>query len=100
MALIKCPECGKKVSDIAHSCPKCGAPIKEDEYEEEQTIQLTSKNLKAQGCLSLFIIVLGFILAAIGGKTNESVAHAGAYIVLFGILWLIIARIRVWWHHK
>lgn len=27
MALIKCPECGNDVSNIATSCPKCGYPI-------------------------------------------------------------------------
>ena len=28
MALIKCPECGKEISDAAESCPNCGYPIK------------------------------------------------------------------------
>lgn len=27
MALIKCPECGKRVSDKAGNCPNCGCPI-------------------------------------------------------------------------
>ncbi len=27
MAMIKCPECGKDVSDKAKSCPNCGCPI-------------------------------------------------------------------------
>lgn len=27
MALIKCPECGREVSDKAESCPQCGYPI-------------------------------------------------------------------------
>ncbi|MDE5803214.1 MAG: zinc-ribbon domain-containing protein [Lachnospiraceae bacterium] len=27
MALIKCPECGKEISDKASSCPGCGYPI-------------------------------------------------------------------------
>lgn len=27
MALIKCPECGRQVSDMASSCPQCGCPI-------------------------------------------------------------------------
>lgn len=27
MALIKCPECGKEISDRAASCPNCGYPI-------------------------------------------------------------------------
>ena len=26
MALIKCYECGKKISDLAEFCPHCGAP--------------------------------------------------------------------------
>ena len=28
MALITCPECGRKVSDMAAACPDCGYPIK------------------------------------------------------------------------
>ncbi len=27
MALIKCPECGKDISDKAKACPNCGCPI-------------------------------------------------------------------------
>lgn len=27
MALIKCPECGRQISDKAASCPNCGCPI-------------------------------------------------------------------------
>ena len=26
MGLVKCPDCGKKISDIAESCPGCGRP--------------------------------------------------------------------------
>lgn len=28
MALIKCTDCGEKISKKAKSCPKCGAPVK------------------------------------------------------------------------
>jgi rRNA maturation endonuclease Nob1 len=28
MALIKCTECGKEISDKAKTCPSCGAPVK------------------------------------------------------------------------
>ena len=27
MALIKCPECGKQISNKATSCPDCGFPM-------------------------------------------------------------------------
>ena len=30
MALIKCPECKKKISDQCDSCPNCGYPLKEN----------------------------------------------------------------------
>jgi hypothetical protein len=30
MSLIKCPECSKKVSDKAISCPDCGYPIRQE----------------------------------------------------------------------
>ena len=27
MALIKCPECGKEISNRANACPNCGCPV-------------------------------------------------------------------------
>ena len=27
MALIKCSECGREISDKASSCPHCGCPV-------------------------------------------------------------------------
>lgn len=36
MALIKCPECGNKVSDQAANCPKCGYELREDTKEKKK----------------------------------------------------------------
>lgn len=30
MAMIKCPECGREISDKAEKCPHCGCPIKDN----------------------------------------------------------------------
>lgn len=30
MALIKCPECKKKISDEAYACIHCGYPLRKD----------------------------------------------------------------------
>lgn len=35
MALIKCPECGKEISDKAASCPNCGFPITQGNVTQE-----------------------------------------------------------------
>ncbi len=38
MALIKCPECKKKISDKCENCPQCGYPInKICETDESQS---------------------------------------------------------------
>lgn len=46
MALIKCPECGKEVSDKAQSCPNCGFGIVE--YYENKRIQAKEEILRKQ----------------------------------------------------
>ena len=35
MALIKCPECGKEVSDKAAACIHCGCPIQKVHTEQQ-----------------------------------------------------------------
>lgn len=37
MALIKCEECGKEISDRAVACPNCGCPV-------EHKKQIVKKN--------------------------------------------------------
>lgn len=45
MALIKCPECGKEISDKAKSCPQCGYPItKENSTRVESNLTPDTKN--------------------------------------------------------
>lgn len=44
MGLIKCPECGKEISDLAQNCPNCGRPL--------QINVQTQQNVSAQGTMS------------------------------------------------
>ena len=44
MALIKCPECGKEISDAAIVCPQCGFPIAQaSDQKPAPTAQLVRK---------------------------------------------------------
>lgn len=38
MALIKCPECSREVSEQANSCPHCGFPIKKQSHKDIENI--------------------------------------------------------------
>ena len=41
MAIIKCPECGKEISDKATSCPNCGFPLIKAQPEKEKLKEYT-----------------------------------------------------------
>jgi hypothetical protein len=58
MALVRCPECGKTISDEAGACPQCGKPM----YAGQG-----SSKPKRRGCTMWIIIVILVIAAVIGG---------------------------------
>lgn len=49
MALIKCTECGKEISDKAQSCPNCGCPIEAAPYG---TVKIKVSVLKSSSGLN------------------------------------------------
>ena len=66
MALIKCPDCDRDVSDQAASCPNCGYPIKPPEKPagaehlaaEAGSPSAVGEVRKKSGCLKGFLAVL------------------------------------------
>ena len=79
MALIKCPECKKQVSDSAETCPHCGYKLKETSVEKH----IISKNK------GMFIAVL---------ITLPMVFGVSMYFFIDGIdwgepLWIILGAI-------
>ncbi len=46
MPMIKCPECGKEISDKAAACPNCGCPIKKSnaEFIKQNTEEMWEKD--------------------------------------------------------
>ena len=76
MALIKCPECGKEISDKSEKCVNCGCPIVP---EEETNITIPAKKThKHAKNIILFITILLIISGSIyyffiysNKKTNE-----------------------------
>ena len=107
MALIACPECKHQVSDTATSCPNCGTSIADAESSKATgtpllTIQETSKKLKMQIIISSIMFWVGLFMAfsyaqAIGEDSSPTIP---AFMMLIGLIWYLITRFRIWWHHK
>lgn len=113
MALIACRECGAKVSDKAASCPHCGCPITDSRSlaavgDRLTTVQQTSKDLKAQVLWAYGLMVMGLLMAVMAPlwlRIHDQPWSGGDLlyglgVVVLGVGWQIVTRIRIWWHHK
>lgn len=65
MAFIKCPECGKEVSDTAERCSGCGCDIKRNIDEMKKQERRINKSKKSSMNKSLILVVI-FIVVIIG----------------------------------
>lgn len=73
MALIKCPECGREISDTADHCVHCGYPMKKavNENQEAQNLtvesQAVGKSPQSKGKLIAILMVAALVIGVIGG---------------------------------
>ena len=61
MALIKCPECGKEISDKASACPNCGCPNPNIQYFND----MKSKNCHTRENLGLIFGIVALIISVL-----------------------------------
>ncbi|MFQ3578757.1 MAG: zinc ribbon domain-containing protein [Bacteroidales bacterium] len=110
MAIISCPECGKKVSDKAIACPDCGNPISQQHPHISAghiTIEHTSKKLKRNLLIYAILIGISFILMMIGLFIRATASEEfGAFLssisfllMIIGVFGLILTKIKIWWRH-
>ena len=109
MALISCSECGHQVSSAAPTCPSCGAPVAGASESRAagaslSTVQETSKKLKVHILISSIIFWVSLIWVGVSvnaAKENPEAPIGIAMLFLtVGIIWYVVAKLRIWWHHK
>ncbi len=63
------------------------------------TIEQTSKRLKLHQIISILMIVVGGVWTwtAISVDAESTIP---IWILIIGIGWYFVTRIRIWWHHK
>lgn len=65
MALIKCPECGKEISDTSKNCIHCGYALKEENIASPQTIVNVEAPKKEKSSKKFLIIGITLFLCAL-----------------------------------
>ena len=102
MALIKCPECGKKISDKATACIHCGCPIENinKELPNESGVSHTESVKKGFGipakilfiiCKVIFAATIYNEITSAFGYTDIPILLAGSLLLIFGFLFLLFA---------
>lgn len=100
MALIKCPECGKEISDKAKTCPNCGSPVSSGQ-PEVRSVSSSSKNRPKRnsqlGIAALILSILGctFVIGAIMAvidlcKKDGNKKTCSIIALVISGLWLVI----------
>lgn len=67
MGLVKCPECGKEISDTAVNCPNCG----------KVTGQQAKQKKKSHGCLITFLVFIVMLILVGVFITNTAKSLSG-----------------------
>jgi DNA-directed RNA polymerase subunit RPC12/RpoP len=104
MALIRCPECDKEISDMATACPNCGAPIsagkKKGNKVRVDSVQYTSKVIKIQEVLLWIPGLFGGYMFIHGLLTkDDDGSFIGVSIMLSVIVYEAILKLVKWWKH-
>lgn len=75
MALIRCPDCGREVSDAAATCPSCARPLAAATHVQT-TKGATGKFLdpaeNMRGCLRMVLVLF---LLGLGGCAFMMLSH-------------------------
>ena len=90
MALIKCPDCKREVSDKAMSCLSCGYPLEQVTTPEATAAATTVKRGKGIQLASLGAILVGIVTAA--GMTSQGRVTFGALLILVGLIGVLAGK--------
>ena len=92
MAMIKCPECNGDLSEKAITCPHCGYPLKDEQFDyilvkgEKKTSRLAS----LLRVLAVIIWIIGLIAAIAGAKVSDSLYSGSTHFSLGSFIVLLI----------
>jgi hypothetical protein len=114
MALIKCSECGRTVSDQAKACVGCGAPLKRrsklDGFKafnlapEPSTKPPPSRTqLIWQAVLSVLAFVAGVVWSSAIERravSDRTVTTIAALLVIVGLCGVIVTAVRFPWTRR
>ena len=97
MALVKCPECGKEISDRASSCIHCGCPLEHSTpvFAEETTSKASFPISKTNRIVSVAITIAALIATVYSNfaQLRSGLTLSGGVLFYLSFLICVIAAI-------
>ncbi len=102
MALIKCPECNKDVSDTAETCPHCGYRLKKVTskyetvyYNDDRDVDTIARYYRRRQTANIIIgflaIIVGIVfLCRLGLKETKESREITILLIVSGILLILV----------
>jgi hypothetical protein len=105
MAMIKCSECGRMISDRSSKCVGCGAPVIRPPRtdlpfnlvpDQTPTAPLTQPQLRRRMHLAGITFIVGMLAAAYTAAHpgNQIVATIAALVLICGLCWFVVALVQ------
>ena len=93
--LIKCPECGKEVSDNATVCVHCGYPLTQKKEAMSKEIQARRKDglvVASNIILGVFGLLVAYgVLTSKGGVAGNTNAAAISWLLMVGVAFALFS---------
>lgn len=112
MALVKCSECGRTISDKAESCVGCGAPLKAPASpqhpkvfnlvpEPDKRPPPGRQHLMWRAIVSTAAFVAGVIWSGkLSASSNRPAAVIAGLLIIVGLCGVIVTAIQFPWTKK
>ena len=85
MAMVKCGECGREVSEKASLCPNCGAPVDVENALKSPT-QLSYQDGLLVGTSSMIAELAKKAIANVNYRVDSANADAGTATIIRSVL--------------
>ena len=90
MALIKCSECGREISDKAETCPGCGAPVSVTVKQQSRVPTAVHYNRDTDTFTGTMVLMVKLAMRAVqelGWKLDQANETLGMVTFQTGISW-------------
>lgn len=89
MALIKCPECGRDISDTAAVCPHCGYDMAQKKEDFVPVVKTLSK-VKRKDTGKMIAELIGSVILLAVGVPLVSIG-VGIVLIIIGVIGFFVA---------